>query len=1517
MSRPCSSARGPKPPIAPKPRLLHEPEEKCCCLKSINGLHQCSNGGQILSEEELDQDNEPGGSLGRSLEVAQDTDRSEDREDHMVDLDFHYDNGNEEENEDEDKDNQIDTVYTEGAGTVDVQELFDIECNPDLTDVVETTDIECMLDIEPEGCGAGEALADADGLSECDIASDSEAVDQYACADQHEEQVEDLGINEDNLGQKTDTAQEQEDDHLCADTGHACEVFQQEVYLPQSPDTGESFADVSSSGNEYLHNTKGVSSIMCKPSEGWDDQHIAHCAMQEELENITDSSGPLQNSEETQHFFKSYSVSDAGCTTEVVNDLDPEAKSEFSSTNSKEKESTGLENQQEENSSTSPMPSCVSSQDVDNTEICEADSEEGVFNEDLGMENPKTEKAQRTAEKQAVVNSGDADDNFLYQDAKDLHRLECASSEDYVEIGDDEDKDDKMGTRQRSIVKDSECNNRCTDASFLQLNSKPRFRLCSITMPVDMDIGTTSELTDTLVFADSADVFGDDLDIEGHIVPFVEETDTDKDNISDEHVYEEAGLDSEGENFLLLDRKSVVTRSRSLSGKVPGYVPETVPEESGSEYQTSEYCTVALEKSNRGDSAQLEVNQIIPSKSKRFLLYPRSFSVEGGDTSMSLYEENDCSAGEEDRIKRNGDNSSLPCFAGSSGSFSQRSYLPSSGMSTPTSVVDIPPPFELAYITKKPITKSSPSLLLENDSSDKQKKKKSSFKRFFTLKFRRKRESKVHMDVSVTSSRSSSESSYRGAVRVLDIDRRSVGSSPQPILRSGKLQRASDSPTTFLFYKDTKRKSPPKTFSNRCVSRVESFEERSRPPFMPLPLTKPRSISFPNADMSDYENIPAISSDYENIQIPSRRPTRVGMFAESYDDPSRALSSANENDGYVDMSSFAGFESKPQMPQLESERVHTQPDVTVPFSVGPAEKTETEDDQGRTSEEEDGGAEHSHDRETDGGSRAFYIAKDLVDSEKVKLCPSPFMQDFRVAVAGLVGEDGEPAVPQDRLSEIMGKLSEVYQLHCCLLSELDNRVKHWEESQRIADVFLAQRSEFTVFTAYISQYDQSMALLDDSCQRCPAFASVVKEFEGLASGNITVKHQLLQVIIRVLQYRMLLTDYLNNLSPDSTEYEDTQAALLIVSEVADQANDNLKQGENLLRLVHIEYSVGGQRDLIQPGRRFVKEGTLMKVSRKSRQPRHLFLMNDVLLYTFPQQDGKYRLKNTLHLTGMKVSKPILENVQYALMIEVNDISITLSTSSSSERDDWFHTLSRTMDEHSRGLGAFSSSFGEAREKFLISLGEKAPTLVPVSHVMMCMNCTSDFSLTLRRHHCHACGKIVCRGCSRNKYPLKYLKDRMAKVCDHCYAELKKRGGDVAEVSPNASPRTNRVSRPLSAVFQNIHPPSLWRQRKTTATLNQGPVETEGSTTGGSLHHCKRSKRNWKRLWFLVKDKDKIASESLPLLGFTVKLPDRPGGEEANHVFPLYHKKSLYCTFKTEDNSSAQRWINAIEEATVL
>lgn len=57
------------------------------------------------------------------------------------------------------------------------------------------------------------------------------------------------------------------------------------------------------------------------------------------------------------------------------------------------------------------------------------------------------------------------------------------------------------------------------------------------------------------------------------------------------------------------------------------------------------------------------------------------------------------------------------------------------------------------------------------------------------------------------------------------------------------------------------------------------------------------------------------------------------------------------------------------------------------------------------------------------------------------------------------------------------------------------------------------------------------------------------------------------------------------------------------------------------------------------------------------------------------------------------------------------------------------------------------------------------------------------------------------------------------------------------------------------------------------------------------------------LWF---HQDKVASESLPLQGFTVKLTERPEGEESSNVFHLYHKKTLYYSFRADDQHTARR-----------
>ncbi|XP_035517614.1 FYVE, RhoGEF and PH domain-containing protein 5-like [Morone saxatilis] len=1303
-----SAARGPKPSIAPKPKVTRE----------LNGNQGgCFNGGLLTSGGEVDEEHETENGLNKVVAELLPAGKqfnayilkSPQKDVKTVAADGEVTEEVKEEEEDMVKKMDEDWRLTDSALTEEVDSVWvsDAGLTADSEEAVEMVDTDTTEDMDAEGCDAGEALADPDGLSVGDISVNS--IDKEAGCFSAENRH--MNESEEKLQIKQDETSDCTADDLT-------ESLTDELGL-LSNDTAKQV--VLTDGEEKEEESALDCGITCNILK-------FRCG-----HKIKEKGKNLQNISFSDFISKDQKQI---CERHVAIEDDP-----------------------------TPEPYYVSSEDIINREIMPRNNPaEGLPESPL------------IPQKLMSINSSGVSTG-IYEETPENGQ----SSEDYVEIGNNGYSshyrvENKARTYQkRTTVKTEELKAQTAEALLNHLDCQPRFRLVSISVPTDTDTSLTSSLSESqLLSPNDSDVFRDEEDLEGHIVPFLDDTTDTEQDISDEHVYEEPGHSSEGENVFPFDKRTTERRARSLSHRFNNNVADM-----GMQFVQRPYMSGFGQPALSSSPMLSSMLHKTHAKPHYLSLYPRSLSMEGQDTPLGAYSYREGSPRQGGAI----------C---SSGSFSRCSPLSSSGLSTPTSVVDIPPPFDLAYITKRPITKSSPSLFMEGDSSEKNRKKKSSIKRFLMLKFRRKTESKSVVDVNPSSFKSSAESSHHMPSRLLDLDRHSLSSSPHLNSRSAfKPHVSPELASKFLLYNDSKRKGSSMAFLNRSVVRVESFEDRSRVPFTPLPLTKPRSISFPNANTSDYENVPAISSDYENLQVPQRRPVRQTPFTGFFDRPSRALSSANDTDGYVDMSSLPGFRSTTQTSEQETESAYTEAYNVCSVAVAPQTvsvgdaggETAGEDDQGRTSEEEDGVADN-YDRQPDGRSRAFYIAKELVDTERLHVKALKLLQeDFREAVGAAVGDEGEPVLDEERLREILNELPDIYTLHRRILNELENRIRHWEESQRIADIFLSRKAEFLVFTTYIGHYDRSMSLLEDSCRTSPAFAAIVHQFEqeSPAGEKVSLKHQLLQVIVRVAQYRMLLTDYLNNLSPDSKEYEDTQAAVAVVSDIADQANDSIKHGENLLRLVNIEYSVRGQRDLLQPGRVFVKEGTLMKVSRKSRQPRHLFLVN-----------------------------------------------------------------------------------------------------------------TASY--------------------------------RNGKVCDHCYSELKKRGGDMSALSGKSSPRPNRSSRPLSAVFQNIHPPNIWRHRKGTASFTQVTMLEEGSISG-SLQRSKKSKRSWKRLWFLLKDKvlytyraqeEKVASESLPLLGFTVKLPDkREGEEEEASIFQLYHKNTLYYTFKAVDNYTAQRWVNAMEEATVL
>lgn len=70
-----------------------------------------------------------------------------------------------------------------------------------------------------------------------------------------------------------------------------------------------------------------------------------------------------------------------------------------------------------------------------------------------------------------------------------------------------------------------------------------------------------------------------------------------------------------------------------------------------------------------------------------------------------------------------------------------------------------------------------------------------------------------------------------------------------------------------------------------------------------------------------------------------------------------------------------------------------------------------------------------------------------------------------------------------------------------------------------------------------------------------------------------------------------------------------------------------------------------------------------------------------------------------------------------------------------------------------------------------NLGKVAPVWVPDEDAPACMECEQKFTVIRRRHHCRACGRVLCSGCCSQRMSLDYMEFREGRVCTRCKATM--------------------------------------------------------------------------------------------------------------------------------------------------
>uniref|UniRef100_A0A2K6FES4 FYVE, RhoGEF and PH domain-containing protein 1 n=2 Tax=Propithecus coquereli TaxID=379532 RepID=A0A2K6FES4_PROCO len=547
--------------------------------------------------------------------------------------------------------------------------------------------------------------------------------------------------------------------------------------------------------------------------------------------------------------------------------------------------------------------------------------------------------------------------------------------------------------------------------------------------------------------------------------------------------------------------------------------------------------------------------------------------------------------------------------------------------------------------------------------------------------------------------------------------------------------------------------------------------------------------------------------------------------------------------------------------------------------------------------------------------KVFHIANELLQTEKAYVSRLHLLD--QVFCARLLEEArNRSSFPADVVHGIFSNICSIYCFHQqFLLPELEKRMEEWDRYPRIGDILQKLAPFLKMYGEYVKNFDRAVELVNTWTERSTQFKVIIHEVQKEeACGNLTLQHHMLEPVQRIPRYELLLKDYLLKLPHGSPDSKDAQKSLELIATAAEHSNAAIRKMERMHKLLKVYELLGGEEDIVSPTKELIKEGHILKLSAKNgtTQDRYLILFNDRLLYCVPRLrllGQKFSVRARIDVDGMELKESSNLNLPRTFLVSGKQRSLELQARTEEEKKDWVQAINSTLLKHEQTLETFKLLNSTNREDEdtppnspNVDLGKRAPTPIREKEVTMCMRCQEPFnSITKRRHHCKACGHVVCGKCSEFRARLIYDNNRSNRVCTDCYVAL--------HGVPGSSPACSQ------------HTP----QRRRSILEKQASVAAENSVICSFLHYMEKGGKGWHKAWFVVPENEPLvlyiygapqdvkAQRSLPLIGFEVGPPEAGERPDRRHVFKIT-QSHLSWYFSPETEELQQRWMAVLGRA---
>nr|XP_006110686.1 FERM, ARHGEF and pleckstrin domain-containing protein 2 isoform X2 [Pelodiscus sinensis] len=491
--------------------------------------------------------------------------------------------------------------------------------------------------------------------------------------------------------------------------------------------------------------------------------------------------------------------------------------------------------------------------------------------------------------------------------------------------------------------------------------------------------------------------------------------------------------------------------------------------------------------------------------------------------------------------------------------------------------------------------------------------------------------------------------------------------------------------------------------------------------------------------------------------------------------------------------------------------------------------------------------------------KAYFVAKEILATERT------YVKDLEVITvwfrSAVIKEN---AMPEGLMTLLFSNIDPIYEFHRSFLKEMEQRLALWEgrsnahvkgDYQRIGDIMLRNMCMLKEFTGYLQKHDEVLTELEKATKRLKKLEMVYREFELQKVCYLPLNTFLLKPIQRLMHYKLILGRLCKHYPVEHRDYSDCRKALKEITELTSWLENSLIRLENFQKLTELQHDLIGIDNLVAPGREFIREGCLYKLTKKGLQQRMFFLFSDMLLYTSKGVTGtnQFKIHGHLPLHGMLVEESENEwSVPHCFTIYSAQKTIVVAACTRLEMGKWMEDLNVAIEmakKSSNKSKVFleSSMYNRSnRSSDEVSLEQESEDDIQ----------SSRSSLDRQSHHRANTTMHVC-----------WYRNTSVSMTDHSVAV------------------ENQLSGYLLRKFKNS---DGWQKLWVVFT-----------------NFC---------LFFYKTHQDDYPLASLPLLGYSVSAPTEADGVQKDYVFKLQFKSHVYF-FRAESKYTFERWMEVIQRAT--